>query len=123
MADLEGIAHRLGARIEYVDRLHRGRWGEYRHDNHTIRLLASLGPIQHRCVLAHELGHAYHRHCGKKPWQERQADAYAVHLLIRPDEWRAAITVHDRVEAIVHDLQVTPRLVRAAASIYGHFSI
>lgn len=71
-----------------------------------------LTPIEQRCVLAHELGHAHHGHeCEDNPDHERLADIYAAHLLIHPEDYaRAEQMSHDTAQ-IADDLDVTPELI------------
>lgn len=84
------------------------------HDQHPRR----ARPIQWRCVLAHELGHAQWGHDGSCPRAERQADEHAVTLLITPEEWAVATILHDSAEAVAHELGVLPRLVAVACEVY-----
>lgn len=116
MADLEGVAHRMGVHIEYRDQLRRGRWGEYDHRHRTIRLLSRLGAVQWRSTLAHELGHARHGHWWTSLRHEDQADEWAARVLIRPAEWSLAIALHpDCPQSVASELGVLPRLVEVYA--------
>ncbi|WP_417215182.1 ImmA/IrrE family metallo-endopeptidase [Arthrobacter sp.] len=47
-----------------LDELRAEWWGGYDGRTHTIHLAESLGPLQARSTLAHELSHAEHRHQG-----------------------------------------------------------
>ncbi|MBP2319614.1 ImmA/IrrE family metallo-endopeptidase [Nesterenkonia lacusekhoensis] len=116
MADLEGIAHRMGVRVEHRTSLRRGRWGEYDHRHREIRLLTGLGPVQYRSTLAHELGHAHHGHWWTSLRHEDQADTYAAWLLISPAEWTLATAIYpDCPQSVAAELGVLPRLVEIYA--------
>lgn len=109
--DLEDIAHALG--VQVLSEVPSGqRWGSYCHRTLTIRLHPGLAPLQQRYVLAHELGHHYHRHTGCDPRWEWEADVYAATMLIRRDDWWRATRMHDRVEAVAVELSVLPKVVR-----------
>lgn len=114
--DLLAHAARLGVRVQYVDGL--DRWGRYDHTTRTISIRTGLAPIQWRCVLAHELGHAHWGHDGSCPRAERQADEHAVILLVSPGEWEAATVLHDSAEAVAHELGILPRLVEVACDVH-----
>lgn len=110
-------ADRMRVRIRHTDDI--DRWARYCHQSKTITVWERLQPIQRRCALAHELGHAHHGHEHGCPKQEREADAYAVDLLITPGEWQLATLLHCSPEAVAHELGVTPRLVKVAAELYS----
>ena len=88
------------------------RWGSYHHRSRTILLHPGLSPCQEKYVLGHELGHAYYGHDECVPRFERRADVFASTLLIRPAEWRRATQMHSTVEAVAHELDVHPHVVR-----------
>lgn len=109
--DLEDYAHALGVRV--VRQIPAGnRWGSYSHRTRTIRLHPGLSPIQERYVLGHEIAHAYYGHDDCLPRWERDADAFAATLLIRPQDWRRATQMHGTLEAVAHELDVHPHVVR-----------
>ncbi|GAB3191984.1 ImmA/IrrE family metallo-endopeptidase [Nesterenkonia suensis] len=120
--DLHHHAEVLGVdEIRYVEGL--SRWGRYDDRTHTITLLAGMGLIQRRSTLAHELGHAYHRHTGDGPKDERQADLYAARLLIPPSAWAWATSQADSIPALAEELLVHPRLVAVAHQMYGDYTM
>jgi hypothetical protein len=106
----------MGVRIRHTDDI--DRWARYDHQSRTITAWASLGAVQWRCAVAHELGHAHHGHEHGHPKQEREADAYAVDLLITPGEWQLATLLHCSPVAVADELGVTPRMVKVAAELY-----
>lgn len=116
--DLLAHAARLGVRVQYIDGL--DRRGRYSHTTRTVTIRSGMAPVQWRCTLAHELGHAHWGHSGSCPKAERQADEYAVQLLITPEEWAAATALHTTVEAVAHELGILPRLVPIAAALHPH---
>ena len=115
MSHLEGIAADLGVAVIEVEQLPQGRWGEYRHRGRVIRLLGRLAPIQRRCTLAHELGHAIYGHRRSTARAELEADAWAARQLIDPAEWRQAAAAYDDLLTVAAELQVMPRI----AAVYA----
>ncbi|WP_147107228.1 ImmA/IrrE family metallo-endopeptidase [Nesterenkonia populi] len=115
MSHLEKIAADLGVVIVDVDHLPGGRWGEYRHHRRVIRVLACLAPLQYRCTLAHEIGHAYYGHRRTTERAELEADAWAARQLIRPDCWRNATAAYEDLLSVAAELQVLPRI----AAVYA----
>lgn len=91
-----------------------GAWGTYCADSHTITLLSGLGPTQRRTTLAHELGHAVHRHRGHSIEQEKTADAYATWLLFGACHFFKAAQGAEHIEAVAADLGVMPDLACVA---------
>lgn len=114
--DLYTHAEELGAGVRYTECM--SRWGRYDSQSHTIWLLAGMGATQWRTTLAHECGHAYWRHASDGLRQERQADVYAVGLLIPPECWAWASASVQTPQALAHELNVLPRLVHLAHTIY-----
>lgn len=73
-----------------------------------------LTPVERRCVLAHELGHAYYDHqCHGDVKAEAAADYYAACLLIDPASHAEAERFDPSPAAIAEALGVETRLVRA----------
>lgn len=73
-----------------------------------------LTPIERRCVLAHELGHAYYDHQSRGDVKcEAAADYYAACLLIDPTAHAEAERFDPSPAAIAEALGVETRLVRA----------
>ena len=119
--DLLNFASHMGVRVHEVHGL--DRWGRYHHPARRITLRSGMGAVQGRSTLAHELGHAHYGHDADCPKLERQADAYAVWLLISPQAWEEATRVHSSPVAVANELGVLPRLVEAAADLYSHHRI
>jgi hypothetical protein len=110
--DLDAIARGLGVRVAVAD-LGPGLLGLYDARSHRIWLAPGLTPVERRCVLAHELGHAHHRHRSGSPANERVADAFAARLLVDPAALEAASRwSHDPAE-IADELDLTEDVVRA----------
>jgi Zn-dependent peptidase ImmA (M78 family) len=86
-----------------------GWWGFYDPARHMVTLRPHLGPVQRRSTLAHELGHAYYRHWGTTPKQERQASDWAARVLVTPGEFEAATRIFDAVAAVANELNVLPQ--------------
>lgn len=63
-----------------------GWWGVYDHGRRLITLRPGMSPIQARCTLMHELGHAHYGHEGVSGKQEFQANRWAAHRLLDLDE-------------------------------------
>lgn len=73
--------------VDDVGWLEDGAAGGWFPEHDLILLAPGLHPVEQRCTLAHELGHATHgHHAGTSGWlharQERQADQFAATLLI-----------------------------------------
>jgi Zn-dependent peptidase ImmA (M78 family) len=90
------FAGEIGVRVDY-GRLLRDQDGVWVPKLQLIRIRPGLHARLHRCVLAHELGHAVH---GDSPnpfgltpdYQERRAETWAARRLINPDDYRHAET-------------------------------
>lgn len=80
---------------------------------HVIVLAAGLTPVERRCVLAHELGHAHHRHRAGSAANERVADAYAARLLVDPSALREASRWSHEPAELADELDLTEDVVRA----------
>lgn len=108
-ADLTGVAVRV------VPSLPGGMWGAYDAASHTIYLLESLGPLQARSTLAHEIVHARYRHEGHAVTEhEATAEREAAADLIGPvDRLADAVLDLNVIGALAIALGVMPRDVRA----------
>ena len=115
MSHLEGIAADMGVAVVEVESLPRGRWGDYSHARHRIRLLGRLGPVQRRSTLAHELGHAHYGHRRTTARTELEADTWAARQLIDPADWQYLTTIHADLLTVAAELQVLPRI----AAVYA----
>lgn len=85
-----------------------GWWGLYDHPRRTVVLRPGLAPVQRRCTLMHELGHAYYGHEGVTGKQELQADRWAARHLLTLDDVVRAARYETRRGALAADLHVLP---------------
>lgn len=82
-----------------------------------IILRRGLDYVTRRCVLAHEIGHAWHSHIKTGvDWlddrMEKEADEYAATLLIHPDHYaEIEHTYGHQPEGIAWYLDVLPHLI------------
>lgn len=93
--------------------------GAYDDRRRRILLAPGLTPVEQRCVLAHELGHALRMHVGTSAADERAAERFAARVLIDPAALRHACAwARDDVE-LAEELGVTVDVVRAYRSLPG----
>lgn len=59
--DLDEIAKLFGVRVAETNGLHPNHHGMYLHRRRLILIKAGLDEWNYRSILAHELGHAFHR--------------------------------------------------------------
>lgn len=91
--------------------------GWYDHPARTLSTRRGMSIAQYRSTLAHELGHAWHGDVptGNGHYDQRQEDRawrFAAHLLICPDEFRAAAIWHNHhMPAIADELEITQYLL------------
>ena len=116
--DLLPLAHQYGVRV-HVSHLDNGV-GAYDHYRREIHLAFGLSPVEQRCILAHELGHAYYGHESTSPRYERQADIFAAQLLIDATEYAAAEQQSPHVHDLADTLEVTPDVVTAYQDLCLH---
>lgn len=83
--------------------------GAYMHDHHAILVNRSLGPVQRRSTLMHELGHAYYGHECTSAKSEREASLWAARQMIRQCEFARLIKVFDNPQAVAWEMGVLPR--------------
>ncbi|MCL0120659.1 ImmA/IrrE family metallo-endopeptidase [Corynebacterium pygosceleis] len=108
------IADNLGVRIGEHEGGERGRWYD---GPRIITIRRGLTYIEHRCTLAHEIGHAILDHITNAPaWiqrkQERAADQWATGFLITPEAYAAAEELRGNHRGgIASELYVTRHLV------------
>lgn len=83
------------------------------YDDAASRIYVALGlPMDEvKATLAHELGHALHRHDCSTPQNERQADKRAAWLLVDPQAYAEAEAIDDHPAAIAESLELTPKVV------------
>lgn len=106
--DIDGIIWELGVTVR-TGRLPEGWWGSYNHQSHEIVVRPRLGALQLFSTLAHELGHAFHRHAGSTPFNERQASVWAARRLIAVDAFVDACRIAETAQGMAHVLGVLPR--------------
>lgn len=104
---IDWLVGELGVRVTH-DWPTGERWGEYEDSTRTIRLRPDLGVVQRRSTLAHECGHAYYRHRGVTPRQERQAREFGALFLIRMCDLLKAAQCCERSRDIAMELGVLP---------------
>lgn len=113
MIDVETIASKWANVYELA--LPADLEGGYDAANNRI-LSDKLSPVQHRCVLAHEISHAKHRDRGGHAdrYTERRADMEAARMLISQTDYIAAELLYDSDEcAIARELNVMPWVIKA----------
>ena len=120
--DLIELASRLDVRVAWA-RLD-GEAGRWVPDRGLILIDSRLSSREERCTLAHELGHAFHRHpasgsSGPCADVEAQADAFAATLLISEADYRRAETLLgcSHPGALAEVLDVDARIVEARQRI------
>jgi len=113
---LERWIDELGVRV--VERpCPQGWWGYYDPESHLIVMRPRLAMVQGKSTLAHELGHAFFKHWGTTPKQERVASEWAAQALISASDFESATRMFDSVAAVANELDVLPRDVRNYARI------
>lgn len=93
-SQLLDLAADIGVQVDY-GRLLYERDGVWVPKLRLIRLRPGMHARLHRCVLAHELGHAVHgdlpNPLGSTPdFQERRAEMWAARRLINPEDYKRA---------------------------------
>ncbi|WP_295788164.1 ImmA/IrrE family metallo-endopeptidase [uncultured Microbacterium sp.] len=115
MRELLSLAERLEVTVQSAHLPFPYR-GFYDHERRRIVYDFTLAPVERACVLAHELGHAYHGHHGRQdPGAEREADAFAAEVLIDPERLAALEAMGLCATDIAEELGVTTRLLRIFA--------
>lgn len=113
MRQLLAHAAHLGVTV-HVAHLPEPYRGFYDHARRRVVYDFGLTPIERACVLAHELGHAYHGHQGRDdPAAEAAADAYAAALLVDPDRYARLEAIGLSPVDIAEELGVTVKLLHA----------
>lgn len=124
--ELEQLAETLGITVEddHHGQLHPGDLGGYIHHNRLILLDPTLGAVNRRCTLAHELAHAIRGDipCGNPHFDaraERAADQIAAELLISHTDYAAAEALYGAHDgAIARELGVTTHLLAVWRDTY-----
>ncbi len=118
LSDLLALCREVGVDVRDA-RLPSGWLGAYDDARRRILLAHGLTPVEERCVLAHEIGHAMRMHVGSSDADERAAEGFAARLLIDPAALRAASAwARDDVE-LADALDVTVDIVRAYRALAG----
>lgn len=97
----------MGVRVRTAVTPH-GWWGAYDHRRRLITLRPGLGPIQLKCTLMHELGHAHYGHTGVTGKQETLANRWAAYRLIDFDELLSAASMEQSGPGVAAALEVMP---------------
>lgn len=96
-----------------------GWLGAYDHPGRRILLARGLTPVEQRCVIAHELGHALRMHVGASDADERAAERFAARVLIDPAALRSACAWARDDDELAEELGVTVDVVRAYRALPG----
>lgn len=118
LSDLLGLCGEVGVEVCTV-RLPDGWLGAYDDPRRRILLAMGLTPVEQRCVLAHELGHALRMHVGSSAAAERAAERFAARVLIDPAALRAACAWTRDDAELADELGVTIDIVRAYRELSG----
>lgn len=101
------LAQAMGVRVRTAVTPH-GWWGAYDHRRRLITLRPGLGPIQLKCTLMHELGHAHYGHVGVTGKQETLANRWAAYRLIDFDDMLSIASVEQSSFGVAAALEVMP---------------
>lgn len=118
---LHALADSLGVEVVWHRHGPKGLWNP---GPRMITLREGMGWRKERSTLAHELGHAIHNDLPTTDRrlharQEDRADAFAVRLLITPDEYAAAEAIHGpHTGALAVELGITNHLIGAARRLH-----
>lgn len=110
--ELLTACHRLGVHVAYVPY---PLAGAYFHAERLIILDARLSPAEQLATLAHEYVHALCGHsCTQSSIVEHLTDRRAAHLLINPQQYASAESLHEgNLAGIADELHLPLWLVRA----------
>ena len=101
------LAQHMGVRVRTAVTPH-GWWGAYDHKRRLITLRPGLGPIQLKCTLMHELGHAHYGHVGVTGKQETLANRWAAYRLIDFEDLITIASVEQSGSGVAAALEVMP---------------
>ncbi|MDO4928555.1 MAG: ImmA/IrrE family metallo-endopeptidase [Corynebacterium sp.] len=115
MLDITGLINRIeqdGYQVTWHTDHPAGAWNP---EQNLISIQHGMSDAATRSVLAHEYGHAYHRHpAGCHPAHEDKADRFAARLLISAPEYALAEAIYDSQPALVAaELGVSLRILQA----------
>lgn len=110
--ELLTACHRLGVHVAYVPY---PLAGAYFHAERLIILDARLSPAEQLATLAHEYVHALCGHsCTQSSIVEHLTDRRAAHLLINPQQYASAESLHEgNLASIADELGLPLWIVRA----------
>lgn len=111
LSELVRLCAQAGLEV-HVAALPVGCLGAYEHERERILLARGLTPVEQRCVLAHELGHALLSHVGSSAADERAAERFAARLLIDPRALAEACRWARDDAELADELGVTIDIVR-----------
>jgi|GEM_PF-1005314 len=118
LTELVALCREAGVEMR-VARLPPDWLGAYDDAGRRILLARGLTPVEQRCVLAHELGHALHGHAGGSAADERAAERFAARVLIDPVALRAASAWARDDHELADELGVTVDVVRDYRALPG----
>lgn len=101
------LAQQMGVRVRTAVTPY-GWWGAYDHKRRLITLRPGLGPIQLKCTLMHELGHAHYGHVGVTGKQETLANRWAAYRLIDFEDLLSIASVEQSGSGVAAALEVMP---------------
>lgn len=108
MIGLDRWIEALGVQVVYGD-LDGALYGGYMHDLRAIVIDKSLGPVQRKSTLAHELGHAILGHDCSTPANEREASEWGARIMIQGCRFWRATRMYDTPQEVAAELGVLPR--------------
>jgi Zn-dependent peptidase ImmA (M78 family) len=88
-------------------------------DRNLILIRSGMRDRFTRCALAHEIGHAIHRHRDDRAAHEAVADTTGATLLLRPQQVRHVAPLSSSHRDLADRLDVTVRMARAALVAYN----
>lgn len=110
--ELVALCGQLGVKVR-IATLPSGWLGAYDHSTASILLIPGLTPIEQRCVVAHELGHALRMDIGCSAASERAAERFAALVLVDPAALETAgVWARDENE-LADELGVTVDIVHS----------
>lgn len=110
MRDLLGKAAEYGLEVHGAH-LDGDKIGSYAPELGRIYFDLSLTGAERRSVIAHELGHAHHRHTCDSTWNEREADTFAAALLVDPAWYAELEQINQDAGWIADEMNVAPWII------------
>ncbi|MDU0344548.1 ImmA/IrrE family metallo-endopeptidase [Microbacterium sp. KSW2-29] len=115
MTELLRIARQLGVSVceAHLPEPYRGF---YDHERRRVVYDARLTPVERSCVIAHELGHAFHDHRVAGDLEaEAAADVFAARILIDPGRLAQLEAIGLSGAELAEELGVSVKLLRVFA--------